>query len=145
MFCSMCNIQPCLNEGECIENKTIYVCKCGEQCKENHCELNICRNSNRQTPNTTGESRNIKVLQENYRGTFEPENQSVVNHTEETYINGKAPYKHFQTKFIVPYITSITESLIILTLATYITEAKDTNLYKLKKTTRILFGAKKYD
>ena len=147
MFCSMCDMQPCLNEGECIGNKTIYVCKCGEQYKGDHREVDICRNSNRQTPSTTGESRNIKVLQENYRGSFEAENQTVINHTEEAYMNGKVPDKHSQTKLIVLYLTCIIESLIILSLATYIAykkykESKDKNLYNLRKTTRILFGAK---
>ena len=31
MFCSMCDLQPCLNKGECIGNKTTYICKCGVQ------------------------------------------------------------------------------------------------------------------
>ena len=147
MFCSLCDMQPCLNEGECIGNKTIYVCKCGEQYKGDHCEVDICRNYNRQTFNIAGGSRNIKALQENYRGSFKEENQSIINHTEETYMNGKVPDKDSQTKLIVLYLACIIESLIILSLATYIAykqykKSKDGNLFKLKKTTRVLFGAK---
>ena len=101
MFCSMCDLQPCLNKGECIGNKTTCICKCGEQYKGNHCELDICRNSNKNTPKTSIKDNNKEGLEGSYRGNRETENRSVINHTEYIYIKEKVADKDSQTKLII--------------------------------------------
>ena len=101
MFCSMCDLQPCLNKGECIGNKTTYICKCGEQYKGDNCELDICRNSNKNTPKTTIKNNNKEELEGSYRGSREAENRSVINHTEYIYVKEKVEDKDSQTKLII--------------------------------------------
>ena len=147
MFCSMCDLQPCLNKGECIGNKTTYICKCGEQYKGDHCELDICRNSNRITPKTTMKDKNKEELERNYRGSRQAENRSVINHTEYVYIKEKVEDKDSQTKLIILYTMCTIEFLIILGFVAYIgykryKEWKEEKEYNLKKTTHILFGVK---
>ena len=145
MFCSMCDLQPCLNKGECIGNKTTYICKCGEQYKGDHCEQDICRNFNRNTPKTTIKD-DKEGLEGSYnRGSREMENRSVINHTENIYIKEKV--EDLQTKPITLSTVCAIEFLIILVSVAYIgykhyKEWKEEKEYNLKKTNHILFGVK---
>ena len=136
LFCSMCDLQPCLNKGECIRNKTAYICKCGETYKGVHCELDICGNSVRNTSKTTMKDKKKEVL------GGETENRSVNNHTEYIYLKEKVADS--QTKFMILYTTCTIEFLIILGLVAYIAykrykEWKEEKEYNLRITKRILF------
>ena len=147
MFCSMCDLQPCLNKGECIGNKTTYICKCGVQYKGDNCELDMCRNFNKNTPKTTIKDKINEKLDGSYRGSYQTENQSVINHTEYIYIKEKIEDKDSQTKLIILSTTCAIEFLIILVSSAYIgckcyKEWKEEKEYNLKKNPHILFGVK---
>ena len=147
MFCSMCDLQPCLNKGECIGNKTTYICKCGDQYKGDHCELDICRNYNGNTPKATKKDKNKERFEGSYGGGHQKENRSVSNQTEYIYIKEKAEDKNLQPKLIILYTMCTIESLIIVGFVAYILykrykEWQEEKEYDLKKNTHVLFGVK---
>ncbi|XP_066922318.1 chondroadherin-like [Clytia hemisphaerica] len=41
--CSMCDLNPCRNQGKCTGNKTSFKCACQERYKGQTCEVNICQ------------------------------------------------------------------------------------------------------
>ena len=138
MICSICDLKPCLNKGTCIGNKTSYICKCLEQYKGDHCELDICRNSVGNTRKITIKDKNKEVL-----GSGQAKNGSFDNHTEYIYIKEKLECKDSQTKRVL-YTMCTIEALIILGLLAYIAykrykEWKEEREYN-RKMGHILFG-----
>ncbi|XP_066920372.1 leucine-rich repeat-containing protein 70-like [Clytia hemisphaerica] len=40
--CSLCDLDPCKNEGKCVGNKETFTCECQERFKGKYCQTNVC-------------------------------------------------------------------------------------------------------
>jgi len=152
MFCSMCDLKPCLNNGACTGNKTTYSCACDYKYQGDNCEIDICQGTVINRENNSNNNLDNKDKNNNNNNKVPTENEdttkrTVINHTEYVYLKQKVTDNDSETKLIILYVMCAIEFIIILGFVAYIglrkyREWKEEKEYNLKKTTHILFGVK---
>ena len=116
MPCSMCDLKPCKNNGECFGNKTDFTCKCTEQYKGKYCQKDICSHAN-QYAKKLPLSHSSKVIQG--LKTTSPSFSRVVNGTKYVIVKKKVRDKDADNKLMMLYAICSLEFLIIVGFVAY--------------------------
>lgn len=133
LMCSMCDLNPCKNNGKCEGNKTQFKCVCAERYKGQYCEVNICS----AIPNTIPQ-------------VLDPDNvplkqQRQINHTEYVIVKEQVSNKDDAKKLKILYAMCSFEFVVIICFVVYFMwkryeEWKLQKQYEHEKSRAILFS-----
>lgn len=134
LMCSMCDLNPCKNNGKCKGNKAVFKCTCTEQFKGKRCETNIC-SAQPSTPTILNPG-NVPLKQTN---------AAVVNHTEYVIVKEQVTNKDDEKKLKILYAMCSFEFVVIICFVVYFMwkryeEWKLQKQYEHDKSRAILFS-----
>lgn len=109
--CSLCDLNPCKNEGTCSGNKKSFQCKCKEMYKGNTCDVNICDvNKNKYNKNNNGDKEAV-------RPDMIPLKQ--INHTEILIVKERVNNEDDAKKLKILYAMCSFEFVVIICFVVY--------------------------
>lgn len=141
--CTMCDLNPCHNQGECTGDKDSYTCKCQERFKGQQCQTDVCAGYR---PPTTAPVVVVPVQPEHV--AFR-KNYKQVNSTQYVIVKEQIPNEDDQNKLKILYAMCAFEFIVIVCFVVYFMwkryeEWKLQKRYESDKNRAILFsiGAK---
>ena len=128
--CSLCDLNPCRNNGKCTGDKTEFTCTCSERYKGDQCQVNICQG--------------ISV---GSGGVIDPDSIPLkqINHTEIVIVKEQIDNEDDAKKLKILYAMCSFEFIVIICFVIYFMwkryeEWKLTKQYEHEKSRAILFS-----
>ena len=135
--CTMCDLDPCRNQGQCTGDKDSYTCKCPERFIGQQCQTDVCAGY-RQPPT-------VAVVKPQQPGHVAYKNYKQVNTTQYVIVKEQVPNEDDQNKLKILYAMCAFEFIVIVCFVVYFMwkryeEWKLQKRYESDKSRAILFS-----